>query len=414
MRVLYVWDADYPWDVRTEKVCLALSRHGHHVVIAARNMQGRARSEARPEGIVERLPLFPRWGRRLLSFPAFFNPFWLRHIRRLITRRSIDVVIVRDLPLAPAAALASAGRCPVILDMAENYPAMIADIWSDGRQRPLDALVRNPRIVKAVERITLRHLDHIITVVEESSNRLLALGIAPERLSVVSNTPPLSQIAPLAPRAVDQPLRIVYLGLMEHHRGIGSMLEAARLLSEARVSFHLDLVGDGRDLGLFRAQAAKLHLSAEKVTFHGRLSHAEAIAVIGQAHVGVVPHHATEAWNTTIPNKLFDYMAAGLAVVTSEATPAARVVEAMGSGLVFRSGDGRQLAEMLLRLLDIPAWDRYCKAGQKAILSTYNWEADTRTLLEVVSMVGARHDSRSAWLPASDSSSHLHSGRLRP
>jgi glycosyltransferase involved in cell wall biosynthesis len=290
---------------------------------------------------------------------------------------------------------------------------MIADIWSDRRQRPMDALVRNPRIVATVERMTLNRLDHTITVVEESRNRLLALGVPAEKTSVVSNTPPLERIAALTPRAAEDPLRIAYLGLMEHHRGIASLLQAAHLLSEARVSFQLDLVGDGRDLELFRAQAGQLGLGVTNVVFHGRLPHGEAIKVVGQAHVGVVPHHATKSWNTTIPNKLFDYMAAGLAVVSSDAAPAARVVTEAGAGLVFRSGDGRQLAGLLRRLLDIPTWDQYRRAGQEAIRSRYNWEADTRTLLDVVASVGAQHASRDTRALTTDSITHSHQGRNR-
>lgn len=390
MRVLYVWDAEYPWDVRTEKVCLALARQGHGVVITARNVGGHPRREVRPEGTVERLRSFPQWGRRLLSFPAFFNPFWLTHIRRLARTHAVDVIMVRDLPLAPAALLASGGRWPVMLDMAENYPAMIADLWSEGRTGRFDFLVRNPRLVSAVERFTLRRVAHTLTVVEESSERLHGLGVPAARVSVVSNTPTRTRIAPLAPRAAGEPLRIVYLGLMESHRGIAEVLVAAQALEKAGVSFHLDLVGDGREYDHFRAYADQLGLSGDTVTFHGRLPHEAAIRVVAQAHVGLVPHHATEAWNTTIPNKLFDYMAAGLAVVSSDAVPAARVTSDTGAGLIFRSGDGHHLAEVLQRYLDLSFWEACRRAGQEAIRSKYNWELDTERLMEAVSMVGSR------------------------
>jgi glycosyltransferase involved in cell wall biosynthesis len=389
VRVLYVWDADYPWDVRTEKVCLALTQAGHSVVIAARNKQGRPRSEVLPEGLVERLPAFRMPGGSWLSFPAFLNPIWLRHVRRVGLRHRVDVVIVRDLPLAPAAVLASRGTWPVVMDMAENYPAMMADIWTDGQAKPLDAVVRNPRIVAAVERRTLPHLDHIITVVEESSQRVVRLGVPEDRVSVVSNTPSVNTVVALSPRVPGSPMRIVYLGLMEEHRGVGEVLEAASQLATAGVDFALDMVGDGRDYAQFRRRAEELGLTAPRIVFHGRLPHRDAIGVLRRGHVGVVPHHARESWNTTIPNKLFDYMAAGLAVVSSDAAPAARIVNKTGAGLLFKSGDAKDLAEKLRQLLNEEAWDRCRRSGQKAVLSQYNWEADTRVLLDVVSRVAA-------------------------
>jgi len=391
MRILYVWDAEYPWDVRTEKICLALSQHGHEVVITGRNMAGRPRQERLAEGTVERLPAFRGRAGRLLSFPAFFNPFWLVHLRTLVRRYGIELIMVRDLPLAPTALHASSGRIPVILDMAENYPAMIADIWTDGRPRVLDVLVRNPRIVAAVERYSLHRVAHTLTVVEESSARVAALGVPTDRVTVVSNTPAKDRVVPLVRRSPGEPLRIVYLGLMEKHRGIADLLLAAQSLAAARFRFHLDLVGDGRDLAYFRQHAATLGLTEQDITWHGRLAHREAITIVGLAHVGVVPHHATASWNSTIPNKLFDYMAAGLAVITSGAAPAARVTRETGAGLVYESGDSRLLAEAVRRFDDVDFWERCRRGGQAAIRSRYNWEHDTRTLLDVVESEHGRH-----------------------
>jgi glycosyltransferase involved in cell wall biosynthesis len=392
VRLLYVWDSEYPWDVRTEKVCQALVAGGHHVVITARNLKAQARTEDRPEGTVERLPAGPILARRWASFPAFFNPLWLRHLVTVIRKHQIDLIIVRDLPLAPTALLAARSDLPVVLDMAENYPAMMRDVWTDRRQRPLDFLVRNPALVAAIERFVVRRVAHVLTVVEESSQRLVALGVPQNRVTVVSNTPPRSRVTAPKPRAPDEPIRMIYLGLMERHRGIACVLEAAAILKQAGVAFHLDLVGDGRDLDELRQTAGALLLTSAQVTFHGRLPHSEAIGLVSRAHVGLVPHEARESWNTTIPNKLFDYMAAGLAVITSDAVPAARVVRETGAGLVFRSGDSRELAEGMRSCLDPIVWDQYRRAGQAAIPARYNWESDTLSLLEVVSRVRRRVD----------------------
>jgi glycosyltransferase involved in cell wall biosynthesis len=385
VRILYVWDAEYPWDVRTEKLCLAMVKAGHDVIITGRNLQGRSPTEQLPEGLVERLPA---WLGRAGSFPAFFNPFWIVHLRRLVRRHRIDLLIVRDLPLGPTALLA-AGHRPVIMDMAENYPAMIGDVWTDRRQRPLDLLIRNPSLVAGIERFTVHRLDHILVVVEESGERLVGLGVPKDRISVVSNTPPAARVSGALP-AGGGPLQVIYLGLMEHHRGLGCTLEARAILKRNQVPVHLHLVGDGRDYEEFRRYAESLGLGPDEVSFHGRLPHPEAIAVVSRCQVGLVPHEARESWNTTIPNKLFDYMAAGLAVITSDAAPAARVVLESGAGLVFESGNGQSLAAQIQACLDPETRQRFGKAGQDAIRSKYNWEADSRVLLRVLEHYASR------------------------
>jgi glycosyltransferase involved in cell wall biosynthesis len=382
--VLYVWDAEYPWDVRTEKVCRALVDGGHQVVITARNLHGKARTEQLPEGLVERLAPGPRW----TSFPAFFHPRWIGHLRAMVRKHAIDLVMVRDLPLAPTALMTAGGR-PVILDMAENYAEMMRDIFTDGRAGALDHLVRRPAVVSATEKYVVRRVDHILTVVEESSERVEKLGVPAERLSVVSNTPPSSRVGPLRPTH-DGPMRLIYLGLMERHRGILTTLDAVAALKREGVPFHLDMVGDGRDYEEMRQHAGKLGLGAADVTIHGRLSHKDAIAVVGRADVGLVPHVARESWNTTIANKLFDYMAAGLAVITSDAIPSARVVRATGAGLVFKSSDSADLVDQMRLCMDPGVRAQFGAAGQHAVRTRYNWEADTRTLLDVVARTAAR------------------------
>jgi glycosyltransferase involved in cell wall biosynthesis len=392
-RVLYVWDDEYPWDVRTEKVCAALTAHGHEVHLVARNRRWAPRSERLAEGIVHRMPPWRALGKRVdgaLAFPAFFNPRWVSLLTRTVRSVRPDVIIARDLPLCPTAL--HVGRkfgLPVILDMAENYPALVRSNWEAGRHSLLDYAVRNPAAVSAVERYCVSRVARTLVVIEESGERLVRdLGASPDSIDVVSNTPPRARAeqARRGPRASNAPLELVYLGIFEVPRGIGEMLDAvARLRGRARI--HLTLVGDGRDMPLFRAQAERLGLTRDEVDFRGFVPHEEALSIVARADVGLVPHHAVEAWNTTIPNKLFDYMAAGLAVITSDAAPAARIVRTTGAGEVFRAGDASDLAGAIERLVAPERCAAAARAGRRAILERYHWEQDAATLARAVSLV---------------------------
>lgn len=390
MRIVYLWDADYPWDVRTEKVCAALTGAGHDVVIAARNRGWRVETERLAEGTVRRMRPW-RWiGRRLdgiLSFPAFFSPRWTGLLAAAVRESGAELVIVRDLPLCPAAIRVARRRgVPVVLDMAENYPAMLRETWDAGRRRPWDLLVRNPALAAAVERWCLPRVDRVITVVAESAARLVGMGVPAERVDVVSNTPPRARALRAAPRetGIGTPLTLVYVGLMEVPRGVRELLDAVAKLRAEGADVRLRLVGGGRDLPLFRAHAAALGLDARAVELTGHLPHAEAMRAVARADVGVVPHHADEAWNSTIPNKLFDYMAAGLPVVSSDAAPAARILAETGAGVVFRSGDANSLARAVRRMMNPAARLRMGRAGREAVRARYHWEADSAVLLHAV------------------------------
>src|SRR5712671_914888 len=144
LTVCKVWDSEYPWDVRVEKIARALTDAGHAVHLVARNRRGAAVIERSPEATIHRLTPW-RWaGARLNAasmFPAFFNPRWVRAITRTAREVRADVILCRDLPLAiPAIRAGRRLGIPVVLDMAENYPAMMRSRWDAGQRRPWDVL----------------------------------------------------------------------------------------------------------------------------------------------------------------------------------------------------------------------------------------------------------------------------------
>jgi len=399
LRIVHVYDGDYPTpDVRTEKVSRALTDAGHEVHIVARNRAWQATREERSEGVVHRMHPW-RWiGQRVdaaLGFPAFASPRWISLLASTISAVRPHVILARDLPLCPAAIWV--GRwfgVPVVFDMAENYPAMMRDIWDVGRQGPFDWLLRNPTAVAAVERYCIGSVDHIIVVIEESATRLIQLGANEEDISIVRNTPLLSRVPPLvdrAGRAADAPLELVYLGLIELPRGIAELLEAVALLRNegGPRPVRCTLIGSGRDELLLRARAHELGLG-EAARFLGFIPYQDALPILARADVGVVPHRASEAWNTTIPNKLFDYMAAGLPVITSDAVPAARIVRESSAGEVFQSANSRDLAAAIMRLFDNEVRLARGQVGRRAVVERYNWANDAAELVRTVEFVAHR------------------------
>jgi len=381
MRICKVWDADYPWDVRVEKVARSLTEAGHEVHLVARNNNRLPAHEKLPEAFVHRLKPWPFLNRRLDSmamFPAFFNPRWFAAILRTAKESRAELLMVRDLPLAPTTIIV--GRMlglPVVLDMAENYPAMMRSLWDVGVHRRTDFLVRNPAIVAAVEKWVLARVDHTLVVVDESRDRLHSLGVPTDRITVVGNTPRLSRLRELSPKthAHGDALDLIYLGLLEAPRGIGVLIDAIAAVRGEGISARLTVLGDGRERRHFEERARGLGLNGA-VRFLGRVPYADAVRMLQNADVGVVPHVANESWNTTIPNKLFDYMAGGLAVLTSDAKPAARVVLDTGAGVVFRHTDVRDCAEAIKKLSNAHVRGSCGTRGRRAVESRFHWEID--------------------------------------
>jgi glycosyltransferase involved in cell wall biosynthesis len=399
LSVCNVWDSDYPWDVRVEKISLALTEAGHRVNLVARNRGRLAVKETLPEAHVHRLAPW-RWLPSSIDaaamFPAFFNPRWLKTIYAVARSEGAHLILCRDLPLAPTSIIAArALDIPVVFDMAENYPAMLASRQSSGRLRPFDVVVRNPTLARRIEQWVLPRVDGILVVVEESKERLVREGVPDENVVIVGNTPPLQRLqgATADHNSGADPLQVIYLGNVEFQRGLGTALEAVAALNASEFPVRLTIIGGGLDDTLLRTRAKELGLDDRQAVFRGKVNHVDALTELPLAHVGIVPHWKDELWDTTIPNKLFDYMAAGLAVVTSDAAPAARIVETSRCGLVFHDRDPVGLANALRDLAD-PAIRRQMGAdGRTAIRSRFHWELDAARLL---AFLGAAIERRRA------------------
>jgi glycosyltransferase involved in cell wall biosynthesis len=388
MVICKIWDADYPWDVRVEKVCRSL-RQKNEVHLVCRNTKGQPTHEESDGIHIHRLPCLRLNLRRInhaLGFPAFFNPLWIIAVWRVVRRHRADVILVRDLPLALTALLVGWWeRVPVIMDMAENYPAMIEDLWS--KEFHLKNLfLRNPRFVRLVEKICVRYVDHILVVVEESRRRLLAMGVPSNKISLVMNTPTLERLAVDRKRFADNgkgSLHLVYLGLLEWPRGVETAIRAVHKIRTGLPGIRLSIIGSGRDEDSFKSLVVELGVT-DQVQFLGWLDYSAAIEHVSSADVGLVPHHATRSWNSTIPNKLFDYMSLGKPVIVSNAKPAERIVTEENCGVVFEDRNADGLADAILQLSDRRYRQALGARGQTAVVGKYNWSVDEERLFRAI------------------------------
>ena len=401
LSICKVWDADYPWDIRVEKVSASLVAAGHTVHLVCRNAARRPRREVGERFVIHRLPAIPPVlgpAHTGCNFPHPLSPVWAHAIWRVVHDVRADVLLVRDLPLAiPAALIGRRLSIPVVLDMAEHYAAMLEDRLRYTPTSVLDRLVRRPRFARLVERLALRLVDRVIVVVEESRDRLLAAGVASDRLTVVCNTPRLDQWEAAEQRAAaattpeNEHLSLVYLGNLDGSRGLDVVIRAVHALGERGRHIVFRVIGQGPSLEPLRALTRNLGVE-DRVHIEGRLPYARVRTLIAQADVGVIPHYATSAWNSTIPNKLFDYMLAGLPVIVSDTRPTARIVKAEACGEVFRDRDVDDLVRCLVRLGDRAVRRELGHRGREAVQQRFHWGVDAQRLLGAVESV-VRHDA---------------------
>lgn len=380
----------YPPDIRVDKEAEALIAAGHEIVLLCRGDGTQPAEENRSGFTIVRHRVHPvrPWARRLdsaLFHATMSSPSWRDAMVSLVAEHGAEALHLHDLPYAPS--LLSAARAtgvPAVLDLHENYPAAIAQ-W--GRRRS-SKLFFSPARAARLERDVVRRVDRVVVVVDEARDRIVALGADAEKVRVFGNTEPLRLVPdePLPLDHADGP-RIVYVGGLGPHRGLDTVLDAMPAILTADGRAHLVVVGDGEVLAALKDQAAALGLN-DHVTFTGRLPLTDAMDRIRDANVALVPHHRSPHTDSTIPHKLFQYMALGRPVVVSDCAPLARIVRATGAGTVFTAGDPDDLARRVMEAAEPQAARAMAEAGRRAVLERWNLEAEAPSLVGLYDSLG--------------------------
>jgi len=391
MKGLFVWDSDYPWDIRVSKICQTLISNGVEMHLVCRNKFRRPNEEIYGGIYLHRIPSIPVYYGKLndiLGFPLFFSPLWLNRIYTMAKLHSVNFIIVRDLPMALAAvAVGKARKIPVILDMAECYPELIRLIWRFEPIKIANYIVRNPFIADIVEQIVINTIDHIWVMIEESRVRLLRKGVHESKISIVSNTPVYKRFVNATPsfpgtmRKHEGDLVLLYVGFVNFSRGLDTVIESLSILVQKKKNVVLIIIGTGTAEQNLKDKAKALHVE-NNVEFEGWIDNDTIPEYILSSDICLVPHHKCSHWGHTIPNKLFDYMAAGKPVLVSDVAPMERIVTENDCGLVFRSGSAESLAKNLVGLTDRELRDKLGQNGKRAVYSEYNWDKDSLSMLD--------------------------------
>jgi glycosyltransferase involved in cell wall biosynthesis len=169
---------------------------------------------------------------------------------------------------------------------------------------------------------------------------------------------------------------VVFLGSFRAWHGVLDFVRAAALLLAEGHDARFLLIGDGPE----RPAAERLAAAwPGRFTFTGAVPYDDVPQLLAGASVGVAPfntapHAALRAagffWS---PLKVYEYMAAGLPVVTADIAPLNQIVRDVQEGALFREGDIAGMAAAIARLLDAPAALGMGRRAHTRVAERYSW-----------------------------------------
>lgn len=170
---------------------------------------------------------------------------------------------------------------------------------------------------------------------------------------------------------------VLYQGWMSEGRGLENLVMSARLLVEGAVVVFM---------GYGEYQGALERLAAEepggRVYFMPAVPQRELLAYCASADVGVIPYQAVDLNNYyTSPNKLFDFIQAGLPMVASDLPFLRKVIVGHGLGVVARLDDPKRYAAAINGVLTQPDGGAQMRANLRRVAPEYTWAAQGEKLV---------------------------------
>lgn len=239
--------------------------------------------------------------------------------------------------------------------------------------------------------------DLVVTLGEAMRDEIVARGVPAEKVIIVPNAVSDEFLQPLPDSTkLRQALGI---GPDEHvvgevstlvpHEGIGTLLEATKLLRERQLNVRALIVGDGPERAALQRQAAALGLG-EAAIFTGRVPAAKVREYHALLDVFVVPRTPDRVCQLVTPLKPVEAMASGLCVVTSEVRALAEIIKPDVTGALTMPQDPVALADSLELLLCSPDIRR--KLGDNArewVARDRTWVHNAARYREAYALLGA-------------------------
>lgn len=366
LHIVHLTTVHRPFDTRIfQKECRTLAQSGYRVSLIAPHT-----TQESVDG-VEIIPI-PYFKRRLARMARMTWGIWA--VYSTTRRLQADLYHFHDPELMPVGILLKlTTRARVIYDVHENYPTnMSAKEWLP---RPVRGLASWG--VARFESITATSVDGIVAATE-----YIAARFPPTKTQVVRNYPLLSMTTEPAgdQRTSEGNCTLIYTGGLTNHRGIYQIVQALEYIETPQAK--LILLGGHVDRET--AQAVQQMPGWSRVDYHGQVPYETMYHYLHSSAVGLVCNQPVHLYDLAQPNKLFEYMSAGLPVIASRFDLWREIVEGNECGVTVDPTSPEQIAEAIDYLLGQPNMRRAMgENAQRAIREKYNWKRESLRLLDL-------------------------------
>ncbi len=301
---------------------------------------------------------------------------------------SPDVIIVESPPLFDAIAgrlLAWGKRCPYIFTVADLWPEVAVQL----------GMLRNRFLIQLAQWLewsTYRRASLIWAVTQGIREKLIARGLAPEHVFLLTNGVDVTRFRPLlryqarSELGWDDRYTVLYAGTHGLVYALSTLLDAAEQLLE-RSGIRIVLVGDGVTKEDLMRQARIRQL--DNVTFLDPQPHERMPLLFAAADACVIPLRKVPMASLTLPAKVFEIMACARATLLGVDGEARWLVEQeAGAAIYVEPENAGALVSAILYLFEHPeVADALGQRGRTFVEAHFDRQKLVETLEEQIAKV---------------------------
>ena len=329
------------FEQRAAKLVRSFESMGYHVLVFAFGRHAHISTQTLPESIEFLDELRFTFGAQVLFDHGLLRSF-TRQLRRVRRRNlSIDMVLFRDLPIFVSCSWNTASLLPgvkQVVDIADNHEFVARDIYRtyDGRRYGLWLIVLlGYRFLRTRNALA-------IVVCEENKKRISRrYNIDNKKIATVENVPIREKsnvefVQCYKQRTIHEKT-LVYTGLIDHR--IRDFLPVLQAIQKSGWKMHFYVTNFGSKPFDILKQMVKDLLLEDVVELKPPFPFEESLSILRGYAFGVVPHRNILTVRYTIPNKIYDYAAVGLPVLTSNVRILREIVDELSIGSVYRCAE---------------------------------------------------------------------------
>ncbi|MBN2777432.1 MAG: glycosyltransferase [Bacteroidales bacterium] len=325
--------------------------------------------------------------RKLLRHTFFYNEFNFIAREVLKNKKQYDYVWANDLPcLKPAVKIKKKTGAKLIYDSHEIYNETLNQFF------PKKAVFIKSLIFKALllfmrfagfyaEKKLLKKTDFFVTVGNEL-RKYFEQKYQYKGIKILMNCPdiknPMVEIDLKSLLGIKQSSKLViYQGVLNYGRGLHLMIESFRNVSD---DIYLLILGSGMIKHELVALVKQYKLE-NKVLFHEKVSLSTLPSYTAAADFGInLLEDINLSKKYAVPNKLFEYIHAGLPVISSKMPESVAIYKEFCIGKLVEN-DPHKIAEAInnITMEDITDYRKNCKLAA----NKYNWENQVQVLKEI-------------------------------